>query len=351
MWDRARIGPLGPPDTEKDPREAEERLRAILDAAFDCIVTMDAEGRILEVNRAAERTFGYPAAEMVGRDLAELIIPPRLREAHRQGLAHYVAEGEGRLLGHPTELPAMRADGSEFPVEIAITRPELPGPPQFTGFLRDVTERRRQEEALRSSRARIVKAADEERRRIERNLHDGAQQRLVAISLMLRLCEAKLRKGDEDALDVLVRANGELAEAVQELRELARGIHPAVLTDHGLLPALEMLAGRASLPVELCAELDGRLPEPVEAAAYYLVSEALTNAHKHAGACSVRVQVRREDGAALVEVADDGRGGATPGGGSGLRGLADRIEALGGRLEVHSAAGAGTVLRARIPCG
>jgi signal transduction histidine kinase len=205
-------------------------------------------------------------------------------------------------------------------------------------------------EELAASRARIVEAADAERRRIERNLHDGAQQRLVALSLMLRLARTKLAKGDEDALGVLDRANSELADAVQELRELARGIHPAILTDRGLVAALEMLVGRANVPVELCAEFDGRLPQPVEAAAYYLVSEALTNASKHAGACSVRVEVRRENGAALVEVADDGRGGAESGSGSGLRGLADRIEALGGRLEVESAAGEGTALRARIPC-
>jgi PAS domain S-box-containing protein len=523
---RLHIGTLGKIDESTGRSEAEERLResdarksAILNAAFDCIITMDAEGRIVEVNRATERTFGYTAEEMVGRELAELIIPPHLRDAHRRGVERYVRHGEARLLGHPTELPAMRADGTEFPVEIAIARPAIPGPPQFTGYLRDVTKRHRDELALRTladeqaalrrvatavasevpqqrlfdvvteevgrllgahtanmlrfepegtglvlagwsvggapavpvgmrvefdgptptariletglpqraddltgvpgetaemlrglgfrsivgtpiklsgrlwgavmvstvhrtpfpegaeqrisdfaelvalalanaeareelaaSRARIVEAGDAERRRIERNLHDGAQQRLVALSLMLRLARTKLAKGDEDALGVLDRANAELADAVQELRELARGIHPAVLTDRGLVAALEMLVGRANVPVELCAEFDGRLPQPVEAAAYYLVSEALTNASKHAGACSVRVEVRRENGAALVEVADDGRGGAESGSGSGLRGLADRIEALGGRLEVKSAVGEGTALRAHIPC-
>ena len=499
-------------------RESDERKSAILNAAFDAIVTMDAAGLVVEVNQATERMFGYAASDMVGRELAELIIPPPLREPHRRGVERYVATGESHMVGHPVELPAMRADGSEFPVEIAISRPRLAGPPLFTGFLRDVTERRRDEQALRSlleqqaalrrvatevasgadqervfavvteevgrllaaatcnmvrfepggralvvgawstggvqavpvgtlvlldgptvaglihrsgrpervdryegvpgtmaerlrdlgfrsavgapielvgrlwgavvistvedepfpagseqrvagfaelvalalanaeareqlaaSRARIVAAGDDERRRLERNLHDGAQQRLVALSLMLRTAGARLADGDPEAPALLGRANAELAEALAELRELARGIHPSILTDRGLVPALEMLAGRAGVPVELSATLDGRLPGPVEAAAYYIVAEALTNASKHARASRVRVGVRRADGSVLVEVADDGVGGADQRGGSGVRGLGDRVEALGGRLELHSPAGAGTTVSARIP--
>jgi PAS domain S-box-containing protein len=494
-------------------------LEAILDAAFDSIITMDSQGRVVEVNRAAEEMFGYTAEEMVGRELAELIIPPHLREPHRRGVERYKATGESHMVGHPVELPAMRKDGSEFPVEIAISRPQLPGPPLFTGFLRDVTERQRNERALRTlaaeqaalrrvatvvareadparvfevvteelgrllgaqtsnmirfepdggavvaggwstggarnvpvgthvaldgptvaalirdsgqpervddysgtpgttadllrdlgfrssvgtpiflggrlwgavlvstvqktpfpegaeqriadfaelvgvalanaearqeladSRARIVQAGDEERRRIERNLHDGAQQRLVALSLELRLAERKLAEGDPRARELLERATKDLADALEELRELARGIHPAILSDKGLEPALEMLATRALLPVELCAALDDRLPAPVEAAAYYLVAEALTNAAKHARASSVRVSVDHRNGSAVVEVSDDGVGGADLQGGSGLRGLRDRVEALGGTLTVESREGAGTTLTARLPC-
>jgi PAS domain S-box-containing protein len=505
--------------SEQRLRDGDARKSAILNAAFDCIVTMDADGCVVEVNRATERTFGYSASEMVGRELAELIVPPALREAHRRGVQRYVSTGQGRLVGHPVELPAMRKDGSEFPVEIAITRPELEGPPQFTGYLRDVTERVRNEQALRTlaeeqaalrrvatvvaseadpervfgvvteevgrllgantanmlrfepdgtgivvgawstagvravpvgthspldsptvatrirdsgraervdsfegmpgqtaemlraiglrggvgapiklagrlwgaviastaedpfhpgaeqrvsdfaelvalalanaeareqlaaSRARIVEAGDAERRRLERNLHDGAQQRLVALALTLRLCDAKLGSvADPEARELIQQANAELAAALEELRELARGIHPAILTDRGLLPALEMLAARPSVPVDLSASLEDRLPQPVEAAAYYIVAEALTNASKYANASHVRVQVRQVNGAALVEVADDGVGGADEGGGSGLRGLCDRVEALGGTLDVLSPPGAGTTLRARIPC-
>jgi len=504
-------------------RRAEERLKesdarktAILDAAFDAIITMDGDGNVVEVNRAAERMFGYTADEIVGKDLAELIIPPALREPHRRGLQRHVETGRGRMLGHPVELPAMRADRTEFPVEIAITRPERTGPPLFTGYIRDVTRRQRNEQELRdlaeqqaalrrvatavagehdpervfavateevgrllgastsnmvrfeedgtatvtgawseggvesvrpgtklaldgptaatriratrrparvddftalpgrdaallrgadlaaavgapiflsgrlwgavmvsttepapfppgaeqriadfaelialamanaqaredlaASRARIVAAQDDERRRLERNLHDGAQQRLVALALMLRVAEAKT---DGEAKTLLQGAAAELADALAELRELARGIHPSILTDRGLVPALEMLAGRAGLPVALDVDVAERLPRPVEAAAYYIVAEALTNASKHAAASEARVELTRADGVVLVSVADDGIGGADVRGGSGVRGLADRVDALGGTLAFESPPGGGTRVSARIPC-
>jgi PAS domain S-box-containing protein len=496
----------------------EARRRALLDVAFDSVITMDERGRVLEANRAAERTFGYAAEAMIGREVAELIIPPALREAHRRGLARYLERGGGGpIVGRRVELTAMRADGSEFPVELVVTRPDTQGPPLFYGYLRDITARQRAEAALHrlaeeqaalrrvatavaaerepaalfgivcaelgqlldaerthlfgfepdgsagtimgswarrdehqlpvgltvavdgdtamarvwrtgapvriddytpmhgaaadvirrsgigtlvaspitlggrlwgavivsnvapvpfppdteqrvadfaelasqalanasaleqlaASRARIVEAGDAERRRLERNLHDGAQQRLVSLSLMLRLAARRVHD-DPEATAFLERAGEELTQALQELRELARGIHPAVLTERGLAPALQALAARAPLPVDL--ELPGeRLPPPVEAAAYYLVSEALANVAKHAAANGVRVSVEHTDGRVRVEVADDGVGGADAGGGSGLRGLADRVEALGGRLTIESPPGLGTTLRADIP--
>jgi signal transduction histidine kinase len=202
-------------------------------------------------------------------------------------------------------------------------------------------------EDLAASRARIVAAQDDERRRLERNLHDGAQQRLVALALMLRVAEAKT--GGE-AKTLLQGAAAELADALAELRELARGIHPSILTDRGLVPALEMLAGRAGLPVALDVDVAERLPRPVEAAAYYIVAEALTNASKHAAAREARVELTRADGVVLVSVADDGIGGADVRGGSGVRGLADRVDALGGTLAFESPPGGGTRVSARIPC-
>jgi PAS domain S-box-containing protein len=501
---------------ERGVRESDARKSAILNAAFDCIITMDGSGHIVEVNAATETTFGYTAQELVGRELAEVMIPPgKLREDHRRGLRRYMETGASRMVGHPVELTAMRADGSVFPVELAVTRPDLPGPALFCGYVRDVTERRRAEQALQgmaeeqaalrrvatavaaeveparlfaliaeevgraldarignilryngdgtalvmgvwsdgidmipvgatlvldgdtiapqiwrtgrparfdsldgltgtladtlrargitaavgapvtwagtvwgavvisshdmpfppeaefrvadfadltaqaianaqareelaASRVRIVEASDAERRRLERNLHDGAQQRLVATSLTVRL--AARRVADDPALRAMLDGAGdELARALEELRELARGLHPAVLTDHGLRAAIESVADLAPLPVAVDVPLGERLPETVEAAAYFVVCEALTNVAKYANASEARVRVGRIDGSAHVEVVDDGVGGADEHSGSGLRGLADRVEALGGRLVVDSPVGAGTAVRALLP--
>ncbi|TML15062.1 MAG: GAF domain-containing protein [Actinobacteria bacterium] len=203
---------------------------------------------------------------------------------------------------------------------------------------------------LAASRARIVEAADIERQRLERNLHDGAQQRLVSLALKLRLVKASLRRDPTSAEAHLTEAEGELGQALDELRELARGIHPAVLTDRGLTVALEALAERASLPVELTRVPEDRLPDSIEAAIYYLVAEAITNVAKYAQATQASVAVERSNGIATVVVSDDGVGGAEPNSGSGLVGLADRVEALGGRLRVDSPPGRGTRITAEIPC-
>jgi signal transduction histidine kinase len=204
---------------------------------------------------------------------------------------------------------------------------------------------------LQSSRARLVEVSMFERRRLERDLHDGAQQRLVALSLQLGLARRSLDAGDGvAAVSMLDAARDELARALEELRELARGIHPAVLTDRGLEAALEALAERAPLPVSLDQMPAERLPAPVEAAAYFVVAEALTNVAKYAGASSAEVRIRRNGSYAVVEVSDDGIGGADPAVGTGLRGLADRLAALDGRLEVHSPPGHGTTVKAEVPC-
>jgi signal transduction histidine kinase len=201
-------------------------------------------------------------------------------------------------------------------------------------------------EELRASRARIVEAGDAERRRLERDLHDGAQSRLVALALLLRSAR---RRADGELADLLDQAQAELNTSLEELRELARGIHPAVLTDRGLEPALEALTSRAPLPVSLEVEGEDRLPGPVESAAYFVVSEALTNVAKYARASQASVAVRRVNGRVTVDVTDDGVGGADAAGGSGLRGLSDRLAALDGTLVLHSPAGHGTRLHAEIP--
>jgi PAS domain S-box-containing protein len=202
---------------------------------------------------------------------------------------------------------------------------------------------------LAASRVRIVGASDAERRRLERNLHDGAQQRLVALSVGLRLAQGRVRSAPGEAEELLEVAAEELAEALTELRELAQGLHPAVLTERGLAAALEVLAARTPLPVAVDVRLPERLPEQVEGAAYYVASEALANVVKHAHAQAAALRVAETDGSLLLEVSDDGAGGADPDGGSGLGGLRDRVETLGGRLEVESAPGRGTLVRAELP--
>ena len=212
-------------------------------------------------------------------------------------------------------------------------------------------ELRAKVDELRRSRERMLRIGLEERRRLERDLHDGAQQRLVAMALNIRLARAKLNEDPLAADQLLSSAGEELDSALEELRELARGIHPAVLTDRGLGTALETLASRAPVPVELAELPDLRLPEAVELAAYFVVAEALTNVAKYANATHAKVEVARENGRLTVEVEDDGIGGANPENGTGLRGLADRIAVLEGRLEIDSETGRGTTVRAQIPCG
>ena len=204
-------------------------------------------------------------------------------------------------------------------------------------------------EELRGSRARVIEAGQSERQRLERNLHDGAQQRLVALSLELSLLEQRL-DGDPDTTARLAVARAEVAASLEELREIARGLHPAVVSAHGLEVALEQLAARATVPVALTVRVGSRLPDSLEVAVFYLVSESLANVGKYAQASSASVEVTRRDDDVLVEVVDDGVGGADETRGSGLRGLADRVEALGGKLRVWSPVGGGTRVRAEIPC-
>ena len=471
---------------------------------------MDGDGNIVEVNAATETTFGYSAEEMVGRELAELMIPPgKLREDHRRGLRRYMDTGASRIVGHPVELTAMRADGSTFPVELAVTRPDLPGPALFCGYLRDVTERRRAERALQGMaeeqaalrRVATAVAAEVEPERLFGLIAEEVGRALDAgIGNILRyngdgtaLVMGRVERGRRDdpgrharststatpsprtiwrthrpaRYDSLEGKTGALADTLRSTgikaavgapvifagdavgrgdhlqrrrplpargrvprrrlrrprrpghrqRPRARGARrlahahrrgqrrrapapgaqpprrrpaaarrdvagrahggpprdrrsrrcarcstapatswrwrsrscaswragciPPSSADHGLCAAIEAVADRAPLPVTVDVPLDERLPETVEAAAYFVVCEALTNVAKYAHASQARVRVERSDGHATVEVVDDGVGGADERGGSGLRGLADRVEALGGRLVVTSPAGRG----------
>jgi PAS domain S-box-containing protein len=321
--------------------------RTVVQTAPIVFLLVDDQGRIVRFNETCERLFGYRDDESTrGRHFWEVFVAPDYFDAATRSLDRLSA-------GEPIveyECRWLSKDGA--PRTISVN-----GAPIFDGRGKlhylicglDVTERERHLAELRASRARLVEAEDAERRRLERNLHDGAQQRLVSISLALRLAQAKLASDHKAAGDILVRAGEELALALEELRELARGIHPAVLSDHGLAAALESLAGRSPVPVHVSSVPQERLPAPVEAAAFYVVSESLANVAKYAQASHARVSVTRMNGRAVVEVFDDGVGGADPERGSGLRGLVDRIEALDGSLQVSSPPGGGTTVHAEIP--
>jgi PAS domain S-box-containing protein len=340
-------------------KQQEQRLQALIDSSPLALVEFGLDTRIRLWNPAAERIFGWAPDEMLGR--GGLPMAPPSKRAESEELFARVRDGESI---NDYETVRLCKDGTLVPVSIAAASVR-DGSGRVVGNLvayTDITERKAQEaevhrlnaelhdrlEELAASRARIVTAGDVERRRLERNLHDGAQQRLVTLALSLRLAQAKLEADPAAARAILTDAGDELTLALEELRELARGLHPAVLTDRGLRAAVEMLAGRAPVAVEIVDIPAERLPEPVEAAAYYLIAEALTNVAKYACASTVRVRVAVNGPSVQVEVSDDGVGGADPGAGSGLRGLADRVEALGGSLEVVSPAGAGTTLRAAL---
>jgi signal transduction histidine kinase len=247
--------------------------------------------------------------------------------------------------------------GGDLTVRMPETGPgEVGGLQRSFNSMADSLEASRDElrsaaDELAASRARVVAAADETRRRIERDLHDGTQQRLISLALQLRSAQTRVPPEDTSLAEQSARISQGLTEVIDELREISRGLHPAILERGGLGPALRVLARRAAIPVELSVQVRGRLPEQVEVAVYYVVSEALTNAAKHAHASVAQVEVRDHDGVLRLLVRDDGVGGADPAHGSGLIGQSDRVQAVGGRLEITSPPGGGTTLSAAIPVG
>jgi signal transduction histidine kinase len=282
----------------------------------------------------------------------------------------YRVPGERSYLdgrGQPVVLPGPGGDLAVAPVErdgrelaVLIHDASLEDDPELVGAvaavaaiaLDDARLQAQSEEQLaelRASRERLVTAGDAERRRLERNLHDGAQQRLVAVALQLRMVQSRIRADPALAERLVTSASEELSKSLEELRELARGIHPSVL-NHGLKAALDSLASRSGVPTTVSFDARERLPEPVELAGYFVACEALANVAKYAHATQASVRVSRRDGVAVVEIADDGVGGADETGGSGLRGLADRVAALDGTLRILSPSGAGTVVTAELPC-
>ncbi|RKQ86394.1 PAS domain S-box-containing protein [Solirubrobacter pauli] len=307
-----------------------------------------------------ERISGYPPHNFLSstkRTILTLIHPGDL-DAVVDAISHSQPDEPFEL-----EYRIVRADGE---VRWVLDRGQLVAGPGgrlwLDGAMFDITERKGAEEAalrseveaarsaeLRASRARIIEAADKARRKIERDLHDGAQQRMVSLVLDVQVAKRRFAKDPTDIVPFFEKLGKDLQDASAELRELARGIHPAVLTERGLTAAVGAVAARCVVPVEVVDALDERLPPAVEATAYFTVAEALTNVAKYAEATHAVVSLNRSADALVVEVRDDGIGGASTGAGSGLSGLADRVGALDGTLSVDSPAGAGTVVRAVLP--
>jgi signal transduction histidine kinase len=350
-------------DAVGSPKEGLERLSLALFATvpFGFLVgglrTRLAHGAA--VSRLIARLGQVPGEHALRAALAEALGDPSLR------LAYWLPDSERFVdaAGRPFPMPergwtAVELHGRR--VAAIVHDPALDEEPQLVRTAgaaaalalenqRLSAELRARIEDLRASRTRIVEAGDAERRRLERDLHDGAQSRLVALAMKLRMARRRA-EGRPDVTAILDESSAELQASLDELRELARGIHPAVLTDRGLGPALEMLASRAPVPVDVAGDVDD-LPPAVATAVYFVVSEGLTNVAKYARARHATVTVSRDDNRVVAEVADDGVGGADLARGSGLRGLVDRVAALDGRLELHSPAGNGTRLRAEFPLG
>jgi signal transduction histidine kinase len=316
------------------------------------------------VSELVSRIGGGLGEEELRRALARALGDPSLELAYWIPDSERYVDAEGR----PIDLPGPGSDRAASDVTLDGRRiaaivhdPHLRDEPELVHAVgaaaalglekqRLDAELRAKIEELRDQRSRMIAVGLAERRRLERDLHDGAQQRLVSLALDLRLAQSSLRDDPDTAAELLASADAELAEALEELRELARGLHPAVLTDRGLDPAIDALASRSPLPVEIEKRLGERVPDEVELAAYFVVAESLTNVAKYADASQALVRLERDNGKVVVEIEDDGVGGADPRRGTGLRGLADRIGSLGGDLEIDSAPGSGTTVTATIPC-
>jgi PAS domain S-box-containing protein len=342
--------------------DPESLLRSLMTnvpgAIYRCEV--DADWTMLGIGDDIERITGYPASEFIasaGRSFSSIIHPDDLERVHAECRNAIAADRSFAL-----EYRVARVGGDwRCVLDRGVRTVDRDGHEWLDGIIFDITEQRAAEQALlvraaeaariaelQASRVRIIDAADNARRRLARDLHDGAQQRLLSALLRLGLVERRLSP-DDALLDLVREARAELDAGLADLRELARGIHPAVLTDHGLSAAVRALTDRCGLPVELRDELSERLEPAVETALYYTVAESLANVVRYAEASSATVILRSADGWAIAEIADDGRGGADPGRGSGLRGLTDRLGALRGSLDVDSPPGGGTRLRARVP--
>jgi PAS domain S-box-containing protein len=348
---------------EEALRMSEARIRAMLETAIDGIFTIDHQARIVEWNSAAEQMFGYSRDEALGREMPKLIIPPVLRDECRQGLAHYFATGESQVIGQRTEMAAMRADGSQFDVELAITRIPSNGTPMFTAFVRDITQRkqaeethRRYHEQLEFLSRRLLEAQEHERRHIARELHDEIGQSLTGLKLVLEMTS---RLPHDQAQDSLSQAKALVTELMACVRALSLDLRPGMLDDLGLLPALlwhfERYTAQMGVRVLFSHHgLERRFAPAVETAAYRIVQEALTNVARYAGVREAAVQLWADDDMFGVEIEDQGVGfdahaALDANTSSGLTGMRERAMLVGGRLIIEATPRVGTRVRAEFP--
>jgi PAS domain S-box-containing protein len=353
---------------EEELRSSEARATAVVETALDCVVVMDADGRIVEFNPAAERTFGHRREDIVGRPVADLI-PQRLRQAHRDGMRRFRETGEARILGQRIELQGLRADGTEFPVELTITHVDGVRP-LFVGYLRDITERKRAEEEIRRNLdllqrtdahrrellSRLVDAQEEERRRLAGEIHDDSVQIMTAVGVRLETLRRKLDDGPHsEAVEGLQRT---VEESIGRLRHLLFELRPPALDREGLIPALRMLVERIEPEPGQAFRVESELgAEPTPEARlvlYRIAQEALTNARKHAGPGEVALSLGERDRGVVLRVRDDGHGfdpsaSTMMPGHIGLSSMRERVEMAGGWLRVDSAPGRGTTVEAWVP--
>jgi PAS domain S-box-containing protein len=381
----ARAALIQERDRLRDELASIEALnRATFEAALDALVTMDAEGRILDVNPAAEALFGYARDDVIGRRVGDTIVPPTLRDAHRVGLARFVATGESRVLGTRIELTAMRANGEEFPVELAITKLDLPGPPVFAASIRDrsaplalaheqallqqrledrartleqvVEDLHRADEQRRTLLGQLVWAEEKERRTIAEGIHDDSIQKMTAVGIRLSALRRLLE--DETQLVAVEQISETVAEAIARLRLLLFELHPRSLETGTLVDAireyLDLSFGGSGLACTLDASVDEPLPPVIRTTAYRIVQEALANVRKHSGAEHVEIALNPSDGGLYGRVRDDGvgvgeRADTDLPGHMGLAAMRERAERAGGWARVGPAEAGGTLVEFWLP--
>jgi PAS domain S-box-containing protein len=338
-------------------RETEAHIGALLETSVDGIITIDSGGRVLACNPAAGRIFGYEPSEVIGQDVSILMADPH-RGQHGDYLANYLRTGVKKVIGVGREVVGRRKDGSEVPLDLAVSEIRLPRRHFFLGVVRDISERKRAEQQRAQLLQQVLLAQEEERRRISRDLHDGVGQSVTSLIVGLHaIREARTAEAARAKAEELARV---AAVTLEDVRRLAQGLRPSVLDDLGLAAALERLAAQCStlhhLPVDLhVPPADaGRLPPAVETALYRITQEALANATRHAGASRASVVIGREPGRVRALIEDDGRGfdpEAPPGDrpGLGLAGMRERAALLGGSVTVESSPGGGTGVFVTIP--